>query len=256
MPERLQRRSGAVAERERGRALGRELDRLLLAGARGGREGEHGDQGDEPQAAEHDENLLNGDDFRPGYGRASSAAMCCRRARLRRGVRDDPGGHRDEVHDRGGDHEQVEELVEAEGAAATGPGAGRRRSSRRPSRGRPPTRKSTNGATPTSLQDLRDGDDARPADREVRAGDEQPRRVDPGERERDPEPGPGPDARQDDDLDRAREHEQRDRRRGGRDEEVDRRVVDAGAAAASSAGASASGGRARSPRTARTAPPP
>ena len=66
-------------ERERRRALGRELDRLLLRGAGGGREGEHGDQGGEAQATEHDENLLRGGNcFRPGYGRAARGDGCGR----------------------------------------------------------------------------------------------------------------------------------------------------------------------------------
>src|SRR5215213_6653044 len=56
----------------------------------------------------------NGDVFRPGYGRAPRRDAC-ERAVLGGGVRHDPGGHGDEVHERGGDHERVEELVEAEG---------------------------------------------------------------------------------------------------------------------------------------------
>ena len=143
------------------------------------------------------------------------------------GVRHDPRGHRDEVHDGGGDHEQVEELVEAEGASATGPGGGRRRSSRRPSRGR-----------------RRRG--------RARTARRRPRSAAAARRRRPPSPPRGtcratssrgasihasanaiPSAAPVQTLARTTiwivpdEHEQGDRGRAGRDEQVDRRVVDA-----------------------------
>ncbi len=75
--------------------------------------------------------------------------------------------------------------------------------------------------------ELRRRDDGEPAEREVAAGDERARRVDPAQRERDAGQRAAPGAEQQHPGDGPVEDDQRDRRVAGGDEDEDHAVVDA-----------------------------
>ena len=136
-------------------------------------------------------------------------------------------GHRDEVRDRGEDHEDVEDLVEAEHRRPRVRAARARRRSRRSCRaGR--RRRSAPGTTSAA----RRASAGRPAPRPSRARRNRAAQIARGALiqaidERHARQRARPDRDQHDPLRRARQHEHPDRRVGGGDEQVDVRVVDA-----------------------------